>query len=418
MSDNPLDEKVRETIEAIRPAVQADGGDIMFHGVDDERRRDRRAGRGLRVLPGLDPHPEGRHRADPQGPGRGRHRGPGRRRGRPRPSSACNRVGCDGGRERSCWSAPGPATARRWPACSPSWSGAASPPARSAAWPTLRRARPTPSASPGRPGPASRRSPRPSCRSCATPATAWPCWPSTPPRPSPVAPSSATGCAWATTPSTTACSSARWPPGATSAGCRWPPRRPSGCSTPSASPGARRDGRRRPGRGRGGGGDRHHRGGGQPRLGRRRAGQQGRPARGRRRVLREQGRPARGRRGPPGPRADARPDRRPGTGAPRSWTPWPPTAPGVADLWAAVLAHRRRHDGQRAASHRERADRVADRASGASWPAACSSRPRPGPQGEGFDAVCAAGGGRCGRPVGSRRPLLADCRSGPADVAG
>jgi Fe-S cluster biogenesis protein NfuA len=33
--DPPLDEKVRETIEAIRPAVQADGGDILFHGVDD-----------------------------------------------------------------------------------------------------------------------------------------------------------------------------------------------------------------------------------------------------------------------------------------------------------------------------------------------------------------------------------------------
>lgn len=33
MSD--LDTRVRETIEAIRPAVQADGGDIVFHGVDD-----------------------------------------------------------------------------------------------------------------------------------------------------------------------------------------------------------------------------------------------------------------------------------------------------------------------------------------------------------------------------------------------
>lgn len=33
MSD--LETRVRETIEAIRPAVQADGGDIVFHGVDD-----------------------------------------------------------------------------------------------------------------------------------------------------------------------------------------------------------------------------------------------------------------------------------------------------------------------------------------------------------------------------------------------
>ena len=35
MPDNPLEEKVRETIDAIRPAVQADGGDILFHGIDD-----------------------------------------------------------------------------------------------------------------------------------------------------------------------------------------------------------------------------------------------------------------------------------------------------------------------------------------------------------------------------------------------
>ncbi|HYF45350.1 MAG TPA: NifU family protein [Acidimicrobiales bacterium] len=30
-----LDDRVRTTIEAIRPAVQADGGDILYHGVDD-----------------------------------------------------------------------------------------------------------------------------------------------------------------------------------------------------------------------------------------------------------------------------------------------------------------------------------------------------------------------------------------------
>ena len=33
--DQELDDRVRETIEAIRPAVQADGGDIVFHGVDE-----------------------------------------------------------------------------------------------------------------------------------------------------------------------------------------------------------------------------------------------------------------------------------------------------------------------------------------------------------------------------------------------
>ena len=32
---NDLEDRVRTTIEAIRPAVQADGGDILFHGVDD-----------------------------------------------------------------------------------------------------------------------------------------------------------------------------------------------------------------------------------------------------------------------------------------------------------------------------------------------------------------------------------------------
>ena len=33
-AQDDLDERVRTTIEAIRPAVQADGGDILFHGVD------------------------------------------------------------------------------------------------------------------------------------------------------------------------------------------------------------------------------------------------------------------------------------------------------------------------------------------------------------------------------------------------
>lgn len=33
--DSSVDERLREVIEAIRPAVQADGGDIFFHGIDD-----------------------------------------------------------------------------------------------------------------------------------------------------------------------------------------------------------------------------------------------------------------------------------------------------------------------------------------------------------------------------------------------
>jgi Fe-S cluster biogenesis protein NfuA len=35
-AENDLEDRVRTTIEAIRPAVQADGGDILFHGVDDD----------------------------------------------------------------------------------------------------------------------------------------------------------------------------------------------------------------------------------------------------------------------------------------------------------------------------------------------------------------------------------------------
>ena len=34
--EQALQEKVVETIDAIRPAVQADGGDIVFHEVDDQ----------------------------------------------------------------------------------------------------------------------------------------------------------------------------------------------------------------------------------------------------------------------------------------------------------------------------------------------------------------------------------------------
>jgi len=35
LEDSVLEEKVRVTIEAIRPAIQADGGDIFLRGVDD-----------------------------------------------------------------------------------------------------------------------------------------------------------------------------------------------------------------------------------------------------------------------------------------------------------------------------------------------------------------------------------------------
>ena len=97
-----MEEQVRKTIDAIRPAIQADGGDIFLRGVDDGHRRGHgRARRRLRELPGLHRDAEGRRRAHPQGPRRGRHRGRGRRRARARaPSrsssaySACVMVWC------------------------------------------------------------------------------------------------------------------------------------------------------------------------------------------------------------------------------------------------------------------------------------------------------------------------------------
>lgn len=34
-TDPEIEQRLRDTIEAIRPAVQADGGDLFFHGIDD-----------------------------------------------------------------------------------------------------------------------------------------------------------------------------------------------------------------------------------------------------------------------------------------------------------------------------------------------------------------------------------------------
>ena len=60
---------VLEAIDAIRPALQADGGDIVFKEIDDRRRRARRARRRLRDLPGVHDDAEGGCRADHHGPG-------------------------------------------------------------------------------------------------------------------------------------------------------------------------------------------------------------------------------------------------------------------------------------------------------------------------------------------------------------
>ena len=79
-------DQVEKTIEVIRPALQADGGDIVLHDVDEEHgRRHGRAHRCVRRLPGVDADAEGRHRADHARPGRRRHRGRQRRRRRRSP---------------------------------------------------------------------------------------------------------------------------------------------------------------------------------------------------------------------------------------------------------------------------------------------------------------------------------------------
>ena len=73
-----MEDGILEAIDAIRPALQSDGGDIVFQA-RRRRRRARLAGRRLRHLPGVDDDAEGRRRADHHGPRPGRHRGRRRR---------------------------------------------------------------------------------------------------------------------------------------------------------------------------------------------------------------------------------------------------------------------------------------------------------------------------------------------------
>ena len=101
-----------------------------------------------------------------------------------------------------------------------------------------------------------------------------------------------------------------------------------------------RDGRRRPGRGRGRRQGGHHDRRRQPRVGRQRAGQQGRTDGGRRRLRDQQGRPSRRRRDPPRPRPDARPRRAGAAGVRRSSATVATDGTGIAELWDAVGDHR------------------------------------------------------------------------------
>ena len=76
-----LEQRVLDAIELIRPALQSDGGDIVFARARRRRRGPREPGRCLRHLPDLDADAQGRRRAHHHGPRAGRHR---RRRRLPR----------------------------------------------------------------------------------------------------------------------------------------------------------------------------------------------------------------------------------------------------------------------------------------------------------------------------------------------
>ena len=129
---------VLEAIDLIRPALQSDGGDIVFQEVDADGVVHVKPRRRLRHLPGVHPDAQGRRRAHHHGP-RARHHRRGRRRprrariaGRPDRPDASGPHGRPGHDRlpRRCSTRRAAVTAGRWPGCSPSSRTAATPPAR------------------------------------------------------------------------------------------------------------------------------------------------------------------------------------------------------------------------------------------------------------------------------------------------
>ena len=222
-------QQVEETIEAIRPALQADGGDIVLREVDEDT--------GVVTVtlvgacgtcPASTRHAQGRHRAH--------HAATGSTASPKWWRSDVSR-GAALASPAACSTPPGPVTERALARLLSmvERGGERRPRDRSPRLPARRSGLHR-----GITGAPGRR--QVDADQCAhrPPAVArsarWRCSPSTRRRRSPVGRSSATVSACRTTPPTRRCSSARWPPGATSAGWRWPHRRPSACSTPSGKP--------------------------------------------------------------------------------------------------------------------------------------------------------------------------------------
>ncbi len=68
------EDDILEAIDMIRPALQSDGGDIVYQGVDPDGVVHVTPRRGLWQLPGVADDAEGRRRADHHGPGARHHR--------------------------------------------------------------------------------------------------------------------------------------------------------------------------------------------------------------------------------------------------------------------------------------------------------------------------------------------------------
>ena len=294
-----LEGRVLEAIELIRPALQSDGGDIVFDRLDDDGVVHVEPGRRLRHLPDLDADPEGRASsasswtAPPASP----------------PSSTTPSSTKIPSPDAGAVTAPAAALLDATRAgdrgalarlLSVVEAGGDDARAALASLPVTGRRRRVDRRHHRRAGRGQVDPHRPSRRAPARRrASGWRCWRSTRAARSPAARSSATGCACNATPPIPTCSSARWRRAATSAGWRARRRRRCACSPP-------------PGYGWivvetvGVGQVEVEIAGAadttvvvrEPGLGRRRAGGQGGAARDRRRVRGEQGRPRRARRRP------------------------------------------------------------------------------------------------------------------------